>query len=359
MFELLNEQRKCFGLNPVIEHWECIEVKSSPYDNYKTYLYLDGDRVVKCVLVGESYYCESELYEKVNTERTHLLPKTAKGKPVALSSSNILKRTGIGMKLCYKDKNIHLYNEKTECSYYFNAYINDEVCDMESFSLWVAQWCNETTEDDIADILAFSRKDRRHIRYQEGDVFRFKIGRRLYGYGRILLDYDAMRKRKEPFWDILMSKPLVCSVYHIITEHKDISIDELKKLKSLPSTVIADNSLNYGEYSIIGNIPVTQNEDYPIMYGGSVMVGEKAVCYQQGAVFRKIENGEILYTGFTNNGVSFNLNVRLDILAQCIKYSTNDPYWELYYPYWVERDLRNPKNAQKLKKIQHQFGLCD
>ena len=188
-------------------------------------------------------------------------------------------------------------------------------------------------------------------------MFRFKIGRRLYGYGRILLDYDKMRKGKEPFWDILMSKPLVCSVYHIVTERTDVSVDELKTLCSLPSTIIADNSLYYGEYKIIGNIPISDDEDYPIMYGNSIHFGEKAVSYQCGKRYCKIINSSALFPGFINNGVSFILNFTLDVLLQCIAKASNIPYWERYYSHWVEKDLRNPKHSEKLQKVKMQFGL--
>ena len=47
MFELTNEQRKCFALVPVSDQWECIEAKASPYDQFKTYLFIDGDTIVK------------------------------------------------------------------------------------------------------------------------------------------------------------------------------------------------------------------------------------------------------------------------------------------------------------------------
>lgn len=357
MFELTNEQRKCFALVPVNEQWERVEAKPSPYDQFKTYLYIDGDAIVKCILSGDAQYCEYELSEQVSRDRKYLLPKTHKGKPVLLSSSNILKHKGIGMSLNYKERYIHLYNMNTECSYYFNSYLNDDICDLIGFSNWVERWCDETTTADQVDILCFSQQKRKHIRYQEGDVFRFKIGRRLYGYGRILLDYDKMRKEKVPFWDILMSKPLVCSVYHIVTERADVSIDELKVLHSLPSTIIADNSLFYGEYEIVGNLPIADSEDYPIMYGNSIQLGEKAVCYQCGKIYRKNENGTALYTDFKNNGVSFNLNFNLEVLMQCIKEGSNKPYWENYYTHWVERDLRNPKNIDKLQKVNAQFGL--
>ena len=199
MFELTNDQRKCFALAPIHDQWECIEAKPSPHDRFKTYLYLDGDTAVKCILFGDSLYCEYELSEKVSTDRKYLLPKTDKGKPTLLSSSAILKRNEIGMRLNYTNGSIKLYNTKTECSYFSNSYLNDDVRDLDGFSRWIKSWCDETTAEDMADIIRFSKQSRRHIRYREGDVFRFKIGRRLYGYGRILLNYDRMRKNKEPF----------------------------------------------------------------------------------------------------------------------------------------------------------------
>lgn len=357
MYELTNDQRKCFALASVSDQWDRIEAKPSPYDQFKTYLYLDGDTIVKCILSGDSLYCEYELSEMISADRKYLLPKTAKGKPIFLSSSSIQKRHGIGMRLNYIDKNIHLYNEKNECSYYFNSYFDDGICDLNSFSQWVEKWCDETTGTDIADISKFSHMERRHIRYQEGDVFRFKIGRRLYGYGRILLDYDRMRKKKEPFWDILMCKPVVCSVYHIVTDRSDLSVDELKSLRSLPSTTVTDNSLYYGEYDIIGNIPIGEYEDYPIMYGDSIRAGEKAVYYQCGRTYRRIENGTALYSNYKNNGVSNNLNFTLDILLKCIKEHSNNPYWENFFVRDVEHDLRNPKYANKLVQIKKQFDL--
>ena len=66
MFELTNDQRKCFALEPIHDQWVCIEAKPSPYDQFKTYLYLDGDTIVKCILSGDSQYCEYELSEKVS-----------------------------------------------------------------------------------------------------------------------------------------------------------------------------------------------------------------------------------------------------------------------------------------------------
>ena len=357
MFELTNEQRLCFGLEPVGVDWERIEAKKGPYSQYRTYLYLDGDKIRKCIMCGDDLYCEYELSETVSADRGTVLPKSSKGKPVTLTAASVEKRNGTGMRLYYNGGNVHLLNEISQCSYYTNSYLERDIGDITGFSNWVHEWCRETTSVDREDILRFSRMERKRVRYKEGDVFRFKIGRRQYGYGRVLLDYDVMRRRGEPFWDILMGKPLVCSAYHIVTERDDVTVEELKALKSLPSAIIADNDLFYGEYQIIGNIPVTEREDYPVMYGDSIRFGEKAVYFQCGKVYFKLEGKSAIYACFRNNGVAFDMNLTREVLLKCIEADSNEPYWESYYAHFTERDLRNPRHAEKLQKVRRQVGL--
>ena len=93
MFELTNEQRRCFALIPVNENWERIKIKPSPYDNFETYAYCENNIIKKCITVSDIEYSEYELCETISEDRKYLLPKTSKGKPVLLSSSNLLKRT--------------------------------------------------------------------------------------------------------------------------------------------------------------------------------------------------------------------------------------------------------------------------
>ncbi len=357
MYELTNVQRKCFGLVPVDNKWEKFEAKPSPYNSFKTLLYLEHNRIVKCIHLSKDRYCEYELCEEISADRKYLLPKTSKGKPVLLSASTVQKCKGTGMMLSYYKNSLSLYNECTNQTYYSNYYLKEDFCDTESFQTWVEKWCEETTPDDIEDISRFSQQKPKRVRFSEGDIFRFKIGRRLYGYGHVLLNYDQMRKRKEPFWDCLMCKPVVCSVYHLITERTDVSVEELKGCLSLPSTIIADNYLFYGDYEIIGNIPISENEDYPIMYGRSISALETDICYQQGKVFRKSDKIPLLYQGFTNNGVGFFLNVDYEVLMQCIKEKSNEPYWRMFSEYTTNSDLRNPKFKKQLAEIRKQFGL--
>ncbi len=362
MFELTNEQRKCFGLLPVQGHWVRLEPKPGPYDHHTTVAYLDGNVICKYIATGKDRYCEYELCQPLSEDGKYLLPKTAKGKPVLFTAASLEKRNGIGMCLSYLRHNIDhsyvdIYSHDTQKCYYSSHNEPMRTEGIGDFQQWVADWCAETTEADLADVAAFAAESRKHIKFREGDVFRFKINRRLYGYGRILVDYALMRKKKEPFWDILMGKPLACSVYHIVTERDDVSVEELKALPSLPSEHMMDNKLYYGEYEIIGNIPIGEREDYPIQYGSSSDARYRAVLLQCGKLYRKIPDKEALSNDFRMGGIGFNLYANLYVLQQCIQEKSNEPYWDSQVWNICNNDLRNPKYREELERVCRQFDI--
>ena len=361
MFELTNEQRPCFGLKIVDPSWERIVAKPSPYHSHTTIAYRDGNMLRRFIQTGENIYKEYEIQEQLSEDGKFLLPKTPKGKPVLFTAANLEKRTGIGMCLSYfRDRNwytnLFLYSHDSQKSYFDNNHEPLYTSGIEDFRDWVDDWCEETTQEDLADIAAFAAQPRQHVKFREGDVFRFKIGRRLWGYGRVLVDYALMRRKKIPFWDVLMGKPTACSVYHIVTERQDVSIEELRNLKSLPSVHMMDNRLFYGDFEIIGNIPLGEKEDYPIMYGDSISALEKGVMLQCGKLYRKIEGEKAFSFRFRNHRNGFDLCFKLPILRQCIEAGSNEPYWA-QKDWRVDGDLRNPKFRTELEQVAAQFGL--
>ena len=361
MFELTNEQRRCFGLLPVDAGWVRLELKPSPYDQHATVAYLDGTTLRRFIESGDSRYREYEICENLSEDLRYLLPKTTKGKPVPLSATTLEKRTGIGMCLSYDrsrhgSSDIFLYSHTSQKGYFDTNYDPVHTNGIEDFQAWVETWCAETSAEDLADISRFAAQPRQHQKFREGDVFRIKINRRLYGYGRILLDYARMRKQKEPFWDILMGKPLACSAYRIVTERQDVSVEELKAYQSLPSVHMMDNSLFYGNFEIIGNLPVSGSEDYPILYGSNIHAGEQAEHLQCGKLFRRNDCKKALFSHFRNNSISFDLRFRLSVLQACIAEDSNAPYWS-QDSWLVRQDLRNPQNRAELEQVCEQFGL--
>lgn len=360
MFELTNEQRPCFGLKTVDPCWERIIAKPSPYHNHTTIAYLEGNILRRFIQTSDNIYKEYEINETLTEDRKYLLPKTEKGKPVLFTAANLEKRTGIGMCLSFcRDRhgstNLFLYSHTSQKGYFDNYYEPLHTESIEDFRKWVAVWCADTSAEDLADISSFAAETRQHSKFREGDVFRFKIGRRHWGYGRVLMDVARMRKQKIPFWDILMGKGVVCSVYHIVTDRADVTLEELKQRKSLPSASMMDNRLFYGDFKIIGNIPIGDKEDYPIHYGNQ-LTRDNRCRLQWGKQLRILDGEGIFPNQFMNNAISFDLNFTLEALRKCTEAGSNSPYWDQNL--WsVGHDLRNPKFRTELERIAAQFGL--
>ncbi|MBQ8146007.1 MAG: immunity 26/phosphotriesterase HocA family protein [Clostridia bacterium] len=362
MYELTNEQRKCFALPAVKEEWKRIEVKKGPYDTYDTYAYLDGQQIMKVIQVydvpGQEIYREYSVNQSISVDGTKLLPKTSKGKMQNFIASYLENKTPVGMAISFNRDYVAVVNNDSEQCYYRSAYSNEKIESLNDFKVWVEEWCKNTGEKELADINDFSKRKRVHQKYREGDFFRFKINRSLYGYGRILLNFDQMRKDGTKFWEIFMGKPLCVAVYHMATPNPNVSPEELLSKKMLPSQMIMDNIFYYGECDIIGNLPIEENEkDYPIHYGKSISLREpNTINYQCGKTFvsRKFkkELGE-----FRNGGIGWDLNVKLPILNECINSNSNEPYWEMISPYEANQDLRNPKFRDLLKQIKHQMRI--
>lgn len=128
----------------------------------------------------------------------------------------------------------------------------------------------EATEKDLEEIKRFKAARRRHQKYSEGDFFTFRIGRRRWGFGRIVLDI-AKRRKTEGFSEAnpglawLMGQSLYIMIYRHISDNPETDLDKLPTYGTLPVQAIMDNPFYYGEYKIIGNRPVEPEEWEPII----------------------------------------------------------------------------------------------
>lgn len=361
IFELTNQQRACFGIEPVEAHWELIELIPSPYDMDDAYAYIDGIHVRKMIRVSEESYQETSLRETLSDDGKFILPKTDKGKPVKLTAANLEKRTPVGMSFSWLRDHIFVYNNTAQQGYYDSFSEGPELSlkTMPDFLAWLDKWCADTTEDDIANVAAFAARPRVHQKYREGDFFRYRIDRRHWAYGRILFNYDRLRKEKVEFWDVFFGKPLVVAVYRIMTEEPLNDIEKLAGLPMLPSQLIMDNHFYYGEAEIIGNKPLTpKEEDYPIHYGKSKDSREKVLYLQCGRLCRKLPLGKPLFEwDLSHCGIGFSMDVRVPVLEACIREESNRPYWDQPRLYSVREDLRNPKLKAEREAVFKQFGL--
>lgn len=362
--ELTNEQRKYLGLELVESSWERIEIPNSNKNEYVSgteVLYFDGDVIRKIISIHNSgHYLESAVYLKTLENRTMLAPKTDRGKAKKLNVSNLEQFNGKGMYFCYTGSYVILGNYTTQQTYFSSDIAGLGQISEDRLQDFLRQWISDTDETELKRIQEFASAKRRHCKFKEGDFFRFRIDRTHYGYGRILLDVMKMIKSGVKFWDILMGRPLVVSVYHIITESPNVDIQELIKLKSCPSQYIMDNVFYYGEYEIIGNLPLTGVVDYPVMYGRSISyLDNNKIIFQKGPVYKEILLGKNTLIGqydFKNNAIGCGLKLDKNILEACIKQDSNVPYWENIKEYGT-RDVRNPKYKKEFDMIMKQ--MCD
>ncbi len=365
IFELTNEQRKYLGLIPVEEHWELVK-----FDN-GIYYYFEDDIIRKEIKVSKNYYHEAELNEKTAENRTMILPKTKRGKIKKFNYTATQSFSPFGTYFTFSTDGVIIANYTTQRTYYSEIFSEKEKISLDDLKKWLDKWMKETTEEDLEEIEEFKNAKRKHCKFNEGDFFAFKISRREWCFGRILLDVSKLRKdenfKKNKNYGLanLMGKPLIIKVYHKISDNKNIDLKELSKCLALPSQAIMDNIFYYGEAIILGNLPLKPEEnDMFISVSESISGIDKNIAYlQYGLIYREIPLSDYeklikeLKIGaqtLRREGIGFVIDTYK--LKECIEAKSNSPFWEKYKKHNVP-DLKNPDHIELKRKIFKAFGL--
>ena len=365
IFELNNEQRKYLGLIPVEEHWELVK-----FDN-GIYYYFEDDIIRKEIKVSKNYYHEAELNEKTAENRTMILPKTKRGKIKKFNYTATQSFSPFGTYFTFSTDGVIIANYTTQRTYYSEIFSEKEKISLDNLKKWLDKWMKETTEEDLEEIEEFKNAKRKHCKFNEGDFFAFKISRREWCFGRILMDVSKLRKdenfEKNKNYGLahLMGKPLIIKVYHKISDNKNIDLKELSECLALPSQPIMDNIFYYGEAVILGNLPLKPEEnDMFISVSESISGIDKNIAYlQYGLIYREIPLSDYeklikdLKIGpqtLRREGIGFVIDTYK--LKECIEAKSNSPFWEKYKKHNVP-DLKNPDHIELKRKIFKAFGL--
>ena len=364
-FKLTNEQRKYLGLIPVEEHWELVK-----FDN-GIYYYFEDDTIKKEIKVSKNYYHEAELNEKTAENRTMILPKTKRGKIKKFNYTATQSFSPFGTYFTFSTDGVIIANYTSQRTYYSEIFSEKEKISIDDLKKWLDKWMKETTEEDLEEIEEFKNAKRKHCKFNEGDFFAFKISRREWCFGRILMDVSKLRKdenfEKNKNYGLahLMGKPLIIKVYHKISDNKNIDLKELSKCLALPSQAIMDNIFYYGEAIILGNLPLKPEEnDMFISVSESISGIDKNIAYlQYGLIYREIplsdyekliKDLKIGAQTLRREGIGFVIDTYK--LKECIEAKSNSPFWEKYKKRNVP-DLKNPDHIELKRKIFKAFGL--
>lgn len=328
-----NKYRKFLGLAEVLPSWTRLEVCNEVF-------YHDGESLLKEIRHDKDGYFECDLNES--------LPEKFNRSVIEKFKPNIY--------FSYSSQRIKIGNIASQ-----RTYIEDVTDDLEQ---WLNTWMNETTETDLAELEKFSKQSKSKQKYSEGDFFAFKLSRRQWGFGRIIYDIHK-RKKSEEFvagknygLSNLLGHPLIVQVYHHISSTPDITIEELKGKKMLPSQPIFDNRFLYGDYRIIGNAPVEMSEIIPLeSFGRSLDANDPFWYVQYDFTYReKRKHPFLISKEYKNESIGFGLRVNEKLINDCIASDSNDPYWKQDY-FYIREDLRSPANAKIRRRIFRYFGI--
>lgn len=364
-FELNNEQRKYLGLIPVEEHWELVK-----FDN-GIYYYFEDDIIRKEIKVSKNYYHEAELNEKTAENRTMILPKTKRGKIKKFNYTATESFSPFGTYFTFSTDGVIIANYTSQRTYYSETFTEKEKISLEDLKKWLDKWMKETTEEDLEEIEEFKNAKRKHCKFKEGDFFAFKLSRREWCFGRILMDVSKLRKdenfEKNKNYGLahLMGKPLIIKVYQKISDNKNVDLKDLSECLALPSQPIMDNIFYYGEAVILGNLPLKPEEnDMFISVSESISGIDKNIAYlQYGLIYREIPLSDYeklikeLKIGaqtLRREGIGFVIDTYK--LKECIEAKSNYPFWEKYKKRNIP-DLKNPDYIELKRKIFKAFGL--
>ncbi len=371
MFELTNEQRKYFGLEPVEETWDRVQI-----DGFDSIIYFDGNVIKKKVNSSDNSYIEKQ-YNEETEDRKILLPKTKKGKPKQLTPNNLTSRSPIGVYLSVQDNgSFTIGNYTTQKTFYTRYWEDREKADMLTM---IQEFIEESPNNHFEEIEKFRIEKRKRVTYKAGDFFAFKLNRSEYGFGRILFDINKARKKKliqdnHGLYRI-MGPPVLIKMYMYKSTDKKVDLDFLKKQKAFPSDYIMDNNLFYGEYEIIGSIPLEMHElEFPISYGKRIDRTPN-VFLQWGLIHQELpltefdayitginkllpedNNARYMQNPYGYYGISFSPRLRMFEMRELIhKQKSFNFISENHYGH--EWDLRNPKNEKIREEIFLKFGL--
>lgn len=371
-FTLSNDQRKYLGLAPISDQWDCVEFEGDAY-RPKSWLYFDRNVLMRQVISSAEEYREFH-YAEETKDRKFLLPKTKRGKAKKLTPSVLEARTPSGVYFSFSEERVIIASFATQTTFH------TEKHSCRSLASWLNNFMSESRPGYLAEISAFAAAKRKLYKYAAGDFFAFKLDRTTYGFGRVLANITKLREEanlpKSHGLYYLMGKPVLVKVYCFKSDSLSVDLDVVKNHPSFPSEYVFDNKWFYGEYPILGNVALLDDElDFPISYGLSKSAESKKVLLQWGLIHKELStnsfskylntNNESTHTEspalrvsspYLKDALGFNLSTNADVLNTCIVEGSLAAYWNEDV-FGRSFDLRNPINAEIRHEVLKRFRL--
>ena len=366
-FELTNEQREFFGLDPIVDTWERVVFAGDTY-RPESVLYFDGLTIKRHIVTTSDEYSEKHL-DELTRDRSMLIPKTSRGKEKKLTAATLEQRTPHGVYLSVnRSRGLKVGSYASQTTFYSSDWARQVAGDEDPPSL-IHDFIQSSPPKHFDEIRKFKALKRKHVRFKAGDYFCLKLNRTEYGFGRVLLDIHKIRKKgfvpKVHGFNLIMMMPVVVQLFAFKSEKKEVDISTLVDQPKLPSDTMADNLLLYGEYEIIGHRDLVESDfEFPISYRESID-RRRLVFLQWGLIHRELPvekfdkylGRDIVHKNpFGYYSIGFRPHYDTVDVLNTIRNGGVFSFDECY-KYNAANDLRNPKNDVIRRDIFVAFGL--
>jgi Immunity protein 26 len=368
MYEITNDKRIYFGLDPVENHWDKVILKGDTYRE-DSILYFDNNTIKRHIESTENSYFEKQ-YDELTRDRVILLPKTEKGKEKKLTASVLEQRQAKGVYLNISHGDLTIGNYNTQTSFYSSRWEYD-VQSKKSIPEIIDNFIDKSPLNHLEEIAKYKNSKKQNMKFKAGDYFCFKLDRINFGFGRLLFDVNKIRKKKliDIFHglNLLMGPPVIVELFAYKSRTKNVDIEILDKQPKLPTDVMMDNLLLYGEYEIIGRREIKDEEySFPISYGSSIDQ-RRIVFLQWGLIHKELPRSvfdkyvwtddiQIMQNPFGYYSIGFRPRYNtIDITETILNNGIFD--FDKSRHYKAKWDLRNFKNQEIKNEIFKVFGL--
>lgn len=309
-----------------------LEVK----DLRKGYLLIDNANIIQKLIypIKEDDFSYREVdYEVELNSEFRIVGKRGKVQP--LTASTFLKIKPEGKSFDFDETTLKLINYSNGVQL-FNEYDLTWSSEKEVLSFLNDKISTPTKFDEEELNTYLNRKKQVNQKVKQGDIFRVKLAKGKFAYGRVIADlikfvkYDTgIVSKWEVDWrgrnifnEMIVNQTLV-DYYQIITDDPNLKYNDLKKYKTTSSVSISEWFVKHEGYIIVDNseiepssfdLPMTIDTYYqyvPICHifkwGGCVVTFEpdKKVEKQKGIIVRNDHN---YYNGLDNKSTEYYIN---------------------------------------------------
>jgi hypothetical protein len=262
---LTNAIRRHFGIKEIDSSWRKLEVK----DLWQGYLLVDKDNVVQKLIYPapkDSFsYREVDYILQLNKD---FKIEGKRGKIHPLTAATFLKIKPDGKSFYVDERSLKLLNHSNDIPL-FNEYDLDWNSENDAIE-FLNRKISSQDEFFSKEIDKYLNTQRRvNQEFRQGDIFRVKLAKERFAYGRIVADLKKFLThdtgivsewkvdlRGRCIFNSMMSSDVLIDYFMVITKEPYLTYNDLKNYKITSTVIITEGLIKYGAYTVVDHTAI-------------------------------------------------------------------------------------------------------